>query len=37
MAHAINPYGDGHAADRILAALRGDFGAAGWDKVTVKA
>ena len=30
MAHAINPYGDGHAADRILAALRGDFGAAEW-------
>jgi len=32
MAHAINPYGDGHAAGRILAALRGDFGAAEWAK-----
>jgi len=30
MAHAINPYGDGRAAGRILAALRGDFGAAEW-------
>ena len=32
MSHAINPYGDGYAADRILAALRGDFGAAEWGK-----
>ena len=32
MAHAINPYGDGRAADRILAALRGDFEAAEWGK-----
>ena len=32
MAHAINPYGDGRAAYRILAALRGDFGAAEWAK-----
>ena len=37
MAHAINPYGDGHAADRILAALRGDLGAAEWGQLTVKA
>lgn len=37
MAYAINPYGDGHAAERILAALRGDFEAAEWGKVTVKA
>lgn len=37
MARAINPYGDGHAADRILAALRGDFEAAEWGRVTVKA
>jgi len=32
MAHAINPYGDGRAAGRILAALRGDFGVAEWVK-----
>jgi UDP-N-acetylglucosamine 2-epimerase (non-hydrolysing) len=32
MSQAINPYGDGHAAERILAALRGDFGMAEWMK-----
>ena len=32
MSQAINPYGDGHAANRILAALRGDFGMAEWVK-----
>jgi len=32
MTHVINPYGDGHAAVRILAALRGDFEAAEWGK-----
>lgn len=26
MAHAVNPYGDGHAAPRVLAALRALFG-----------
>ena len=27
MAHAVNPYGDGHACERIVAALKERFGA----------
>ena len=27
MAHAVNPYGDGHACERIVAALKSRFGA----------
>ena len=29
MAHAVNPYGDGHACERIVAALKERFGAGG--------
>ncbi|MBO4881707.1 MAG: UDP-N-acetylglucosamine 2-epimerase (non-hydrolyzing) [Firmicutes bacterium] len=29
MAHAVNPYGDGHACERIVAALKDRFGAGG--------